>query len=164
MLEFVRANWGNIASVAGLIVSMVGFWFAIAQIRRSRTAAEAAREAANAARDRIAANLTIADLTRASDRIQELKELHRVQAWSRVLDRYPEVRRSLVEIRERHPGLTPQQLGILQNAVSQISIMEGEVETALAGNSAPSGTRFNPILSRIQLTLDEAVAQLQRVP
>lgn len=162
MATFIADNWGSLASVSGLLVSLVGFTSAIIQIRRSHSAATEARDAAVAARQTMARNLTIADLTRARDRMQTLKDLHRIGPWERALDRYDEVRRMLVEIRGRHPGLTSQQLSIIQNAVVQVGIMEGEVRAALREGRQPDIARFDATLSETQATLDELSVRLEQ--
>jgi len=60
MQTFLNEHWGDIASVLGLLVSVVGFWFALVSLRESREAslnakdaAIRAEEAARATRDSI---------------------------------------------------------------------------------------------------------------
>lgn len=162
MGNFFAENWGNLASVAGLVVSLVGFAIAIWQIRRSRNAADAAREAAVEARAAIGRNLTIEDIARASESIQSLKDLHQSESWERALDRYPVVRRMLIGIRERHPRLMNAQDTALQNAIGQLGIMEARLKAAIRDQRPPLTAHFDTILSEAQAALDEAGAQLQR--
>src|SRR5437870_7382870 len=42
-LDWFKAHYGNIASVLGLVVSLLGFSFTLWQVRKSRTAAERAQ-------------------------------------------------------------------------------------------------------------------------
>ena len=53
-----------------LIVSLAGFTIAVIQIRKTRSAAEHAAEAADAARDSVLQITSIADLTQASAQIR----------------------------------------------------------------------------------------------
>ena len=59
------AQWGDLASVAGLMVTILGFVIAIYGIWRSKTASEHARQAATAVRDSLAQHGAIADLSSA---------------------------------------------------------------------------------------------------
>ncbi len=161
-VAWIEDNWGNLASAVGLGVSVIGFGIAIYQIRRSRAAAVAAREAAQEARAALARNLTIADLTRVRERIQSIKDLHVSQQWQRAWDRYQDIRELLVEIRTRHQNLTASQRRIIQNAIRQIRAMEEAVQTTLIDNSRPDMREFNQMLSNVQSTLIEAEIQLQQ--
>ena len=161
-MAWFEDNWGSLASVVGVLVSLFGFGIAIVQIRRSRSAATAAKEAAEEAREALARDLTVADLVRADEQIQSLKEFHRVQEWRRALDRYPDVRRLLAEIAGRHQNLTDRHRESIQDAISQVLIMELTSETALINNESPDMTGFNERLSGVQSMLDEAAIQLQQ--
>ena len=90
-----------IVGVTALAVSLGGFAIAIWQIRKARSAAEAANTAATQARESLIHRLSIGDLARASSEIDRLKDLHRGQEWQRALDQYPRVRQTLVDVRVR---------------------------------------------------------------
>ena len=138
-----------------------GLGFAIYQIMRTRAVATAARDAAQEVREALARNFTIVDLTRAGEQIQGLKEYHPTQQWQRALDRYPDVRRLLVDIGETHQNLTDRHRETIQGARRQIQVMERTAETALRNNSAPNMRSFNATLSEVQSALAEIVIRLQ---
>ena len=163
-VSWIESNWGSLASVLGLAVAVVGLTYAIYQIRQTRSAATAAKEAALQARSALARNLTIADLTRASERMDELKRLHRSGQWQRAMDRYPDVRRLLVEILTRHQNLPTSQQRTIQTAIGRLRAMEETVEVALRDNSNPDLSQFNRTLSNVQAVLDQASSQLQHGP
>ena len=96
---------GSVASRAGLVVSLGGLGFAIWHILRLRGETRAAREAAEEARRAMSRETARMTLTRVNERIEGLKELHRNGEWYRALDRYPEIRRMLIDIRIRHPEM-----------------------------------------------------------
>ena len=72
-MDWFGNNWGNLASVLGVIISVVGFTLAVCQIRKTKTAAEAAKTAADNARAALSRSITIGDLDRASERIERVK-------------------------------------------------------------------------------------------
>ncbi len=161
-MAWFEDNWGSLASVVGVLVSLLGFWIAIVQIRRSRSAATAAKEAAEEAREALARDLTVADLVRADEQIQSLKEFHRMREWRRALDRYPDVRRLLAEIGGRHQNLNDTHRESLQNAISQLRSMERVAEAALINDESPDMADFNETLTGVQSMLDEIAVQLQQ--
>ena len=155
------ALWGGLVGTFGLAVSVIGFVVAIYQIRRSRDAASAARDAALEARAALRRDLTIADLARGRARIQELKEFHRSGQWQRALDRYPDVGELLMLIRNRHENLTDDQQRVIQDGVMQIRAMERSAENALNTDTTPDTVGYNEMLSEVQAALSVAESQLQ---
>ena len=161
-MSWIEANWGNVVSAVGLAVSIAGFAFAIVQIIRTRKVATAAKDAAESTRNALSRNLTIADLTRASERIEELKELHRSGEWRHVLDRYTAVRRLLVEIVTQHQDLSERPRGTLRTVIRLIEEMEGVAESALRDQDTPDMSDYNLIRSNAQSVLAEASIELQQ--
>jgi hypothetical protein len=92
-LDFFARHWGDLAGVLGLAVTI---WFAY----QAKSAAEQARDAARAAKDRIFSLDTIQDLTAAMMALNEIIRLQRLNArnvpWDIVLERYGSSRNSLV--------------------------------------------------------------------
>jgi hypothetical protein len=103
-LDFFAKHWGDLASVVGVAVSVIGFWYAIWLARQARTAAEQARDAAEAARGRIFSLDTIKELTAAKMALNEIIRLQRLNArsvpWDIVLERYGSALDSLVRSAE----------------------------------------------------------------
>ena len=156
-------TWGNLGPIAGLIVAVGGFAIAIWQITRTRRAAEAAEQAVVATRASLAAKLTIADLVRASERIQEIKRLHREHEWSRALDRYHDMRIMLADVRARHPSLADEQRSTIQGAIDQLGTIEARVaRPGGIGSDLATIERYDEFLLRAQSTLDELASDLQQ--
>ena len=150
-------EWANLGiGIAALVVSLSGFAIAIWQIRKARSAAEAAADAATKARDALVHRLAIGDLARASSEIDRLKELHRTQEWQRALDQHPRVRQTLVEVRTRIHDEPAETVTAFQVAIAQLAEMESAVERALADpEQSPISLRLNATLVSIQETLDD---------
>lgn len=151
-----------IVGVTALAVSLGGFAIAIWQIRKARSAAEAANRAATQARESLVHRLSIGDLARASSEIDRLKDLHRRQEWQRALDQYPGVRQTLVEVRNRVLDQPAAIATAFQEAVSQLVGMESAVERTLADPSRTLRAQdLNRRLVSIQQTLDDLRSQLE---
>jgi len=156
---------GSIASLAGVVVSLVGLGFAILQIRKLRGETRAAREASEATRKAVSRDLVLGDLIRISERIQSLKDLHRRAEWAQALQLYPELQRGLITLRSRYVGLSEidsvevwQGIVLLQNIERIVEVVE------LAGAEFPPQvvSEFNGQLTEIQTTLAELAIQLEQ--
>lgn len=142
------AKWGDMASVAGLLLTFVGFAITIIGVWRSKGAAEQARQAAVATREYIAHYDAIADLSSATATMEEIKRLQRYGVWAVLPDRYSELRRRLVAIRDSHANLGEDQRQALQGAMGTFADLERKIEKATAGGSAPPNpAKLNDIVS-----------------
>ena len=147
------AEIGSLASIAGLLVALLGLGFALLQLSRLRGETRAARQAAEETRRLLRRDLAGTDLTRLAERLQGLMEMHRSGDRARALDRYPEIQRLLIAIRRQHPNLSAEHRHSLQNAVNRLRNMQSELE-GQAGNIRPEQVqRFNNRLTQIQLNL-----------
>ena len=147
------AEIGSLASIAGLLVALVGLGFALLQLSRLRGETRAARQAAEETRRLLRRDLAGTDLTRLSERIQGLMEMHRSGDRGRALDRYPEIRRLLLEIRRQHPNLTAEYRLQIQSAVNALTNMQNQVEALTGEVPHEMSVEFNLTLSRYQANL-----------
>ncbi len=111
-LQEWAAPWGDLTSVVGLLLSLVGFAVTIVQVRRAKSAAEQARQAA------------IADLSSAMAVMDEIKRLQRNGIWPLLPDRYSELRRRLIAIRQSHAQLTEEQRESLSVTIDRFAELE----------------------------------------
>jgi len=143
------AQWGDIASVAGFLLSVVGFTITIVGVWRASSAAEQARQAAVAARESLAHYDAIADLSSVMTSMEEIKRHQRQGAWLILPDRYAELRRRLVAVRESHAQLSEAQRQALREAIITFAGSERVVEQWLAdGITPPSAAALNDRVSR----------------
>ena len=161
-MGFLEDNWGGLASVVGVGVSLPGFGIAIWQIRRTQTAAQAAEGAARETRGALARNLTLGDLSGAREQIQHLKETHRAGEWQRALFSYPLIQRVLADIRARHGGLERRDRRAIQTGIEEIDAMEHAVEAREAIPEGIDVAGFNTRLSRVQTLLDALMSKLEQ--
>ena len=98
MIDFLWANWGSLASVVGVVLSLGGLGWAIKEARGAKSASRAAQMAANETRDQIALHLRTVQLERAIGLIQVIKSLHNSDGWVAARELYQVLRTMLSEI------------------------------------------------------------------
>ena len=147
------AEIGSLASIAGLLVALLGLGFALLQLSRLRGETRAARQAAEETRRLLRRDLAGTDLTRLSERIQGLMEMHRSGDRGRALDRYPEIQRLLIEIRRQHPNLTAEHRDRLQEAIATLRNMQSALERLAGDIPQPVVANFNSALLLLQSEL-----------
>jgi hypothetical protein len=125
-LDFLARHWGDLAGALGLAVTI---WFAF----QAKSAAELARDAARAARDRIFSLDTMEDLTSAKMALIDIVGLQRLELgevlWPIVLDRYERARLSLVRC-EQASIVPAAQRGSIVTAVGLLRSIVEDIETA----------------------------------
>lgn len=156
-------GWGDWASVLGLLVGVVGFAVTIYSVKRSRSAAESAQQAANDARQAILRTEVIASFASAVTVMDEVKRLHRAGAWSILPDRYSYLRRALISIRSNHPNLNENHRVLIQSAIEQFQLMESTVESHLAGNGSQlNAAKLNKIVTSQIDKLDDVLNSIKQ--
>lgn len=170
MLETTKQfakEWGNIASLAGVLISIVGFTLTLIGVIKSRSAAESAKSSAAEVRQKLAIKTSLVDLTRVASEVEELKLFHRANVWDALPSRYTSVRRNLLVIKETYANLSRKQKTDIQGVIGQFSSIEQIVEKALASRQDPpdvptlnriaaeQGDKINAILVSIQQTIGE---------
>lgn len=154
---------GDIASVLGLFVSLVGFLVTIYGVWRSKRSAQRAEAAARRATEAIASMHSITDLASVLAALEEVKRLHRTSAWTLLPDRYGSLRGKLVALRTSRPRLSEDQNATLQGAIQHLANLEATVDRALAASKTPSNVpRLTSIVSDQIDKLTELLAQLHR--
>jgi hypothetical protein len=123
-------HWGDIASVFGVIISVVGFAVTIWGVLRSKKAAKMAQEAAVKARDAVLRLDVLTEIPAAIAIMEEIKRLHRITGSRRLLpDRYTSVNQKLSAIKNSRPRLPQEYVDALQLAIQQFRSMEEQNET-----------------------------------
>lgn len=159
-MDLFAKHWGDLASVVGLAVTI---WFAYL----AKSAAEQARDAAEAARDRIFSLDTIKDLTAAKMALNEIIRLQRLDAWNVpwdiVLERYGSSRDSLVRCAESL-GVPDAQRQSIGEAIALLSIIVVAIERARVEEDPGrlDTVRFNRSLSTLIDELERARIAIER--
>jgi len=154
---------GDIASVVGAIIGLIGFVIIIINVRSSRKAAMQAENAVLKVRVDIQRLHSVEDFSSALAAMTEIKTLHRQQIWQLLPERYSALRKSLISIRATTPDLSEDQKTTLQNAIHNFSTMEADVEKFLAdGSESPDVARFNIAVSRQFDRLQQILVEIKQ--
>lgn len=137
-------------STVGVVVSLLGLGFAIWQLMKVKSTADAAKKAAEEARDNFKRELTSVELAHLNGRINHLKEIHRSGNRQRILDHYLFVKESLRDIYRQYPELPDDKRATLTRAVEVISAMEFQVETLGSRIEAAVAAELNAELNEMQ--------------
>src|SRR3954451_18288780 len=107
---------GDLASIAGVAISIIGFIITVVNVRRSKSAAERAEAAANEARLLVRSYETVADFSAAIAIMDEIKRLHRTGQLDMLLDRYAALRKVLIGVRRLSPMTDESKGTLIQSA------------------------------------------------
>jgi hypothetical protein len=142
-ISWLANNWGSLVNVLGLLATIVGFGLALATLRRTATAAEAAKHAAEDARIEI---YKVDVITVCSDllaRLEEIKHLHREGQAALLPSRYSEARSLLVAagvaVKHLHKGLQTD-FGEMLDAIDHF---ETRVDVFVTKGRVPDFVKFN---------------------
>ena len=160
-MDFFLDHWGNIFSVIGVVVSVVGLAWAIREARRARSAAQAAERATVETRASIGHRLAATDLERGIGLIQRLKSLHREGHWDAALEQYQTLRAIISDIIARYSELELEVRERLNRARTSLSEMEKSVEHVLQGREDADPASLNGQLNEIQIDLESIVSAME---
>jgi hypothetical protein len=94
--------------------------------------------------------------------MNEIKRLHRVEAWAILPDRYAALRNMLISIRSMNPSLREEYRIAIQNALQQFSDIEKAVERSLVSNKQLNRARLNAIVTTQVDKLIEILEEIKR--
>ncbi|MBI3092285.1 MAG: hypothetical protein HYY96_16615 [Candidatus Tectomicrobia bacterium] len=159
---WLSASSRDAVSLLALLVTVVGFCWAIYQAWRAKQEATEAAKAARGAQAEIQKNLGIADFINTKRLIDAVKLHHLNKDWVRAHERYGDIRNGLVNLRSLYPSMSTQQRTDIQSAITAIAKIDQEVSEAISKNQEPHDPlRFNGILFTVQTILDEVIGELQ---
>lgn len=148
-LQWIATNHiGDLASLAGVAISIVGFIVTVWNVVRSRSAAERAESAASEARRIVRRYEAVSELSAAIAIMEEIKRLHRVGQVDILLDRYASLRKALIGVRKLGPAVDQEMDTAIQSTITTLATMETHVERSRFDRSLPDFARLNRLLSR----------------
>lgn len=152
---------GDYASLLGLVISVVGFFFTIKTSLKTRDAAKQASVAVVSMREDLRKGETVADFSSALAIMDEIKRMHRTGSLNLLPDRYSQLRRFLVSIRSSNPLLSEEDQKIIQGAIAQFSSIERSVEKALEQNGSVSAAKSNSLVSKQYESIQELLVRIK---
>ncbi len=125
------------ATLLGLLITGVGFYYTIRMVRESKTAAQQTEQAVREVTAKLAVRTARNDLEAVQRIIEEIKELHRSNQWILLPARFTNVRKQLITVKETTNSLTDKQRSAIQGVVVQFRKVEQTIEAALRERRAP---------------------------
>jgi hypothetical protein len=158
-------NWGDIASVAGVLISIIGFGFTLFGLARSKSAAKQVESAVADVRQRFFLKSVAVDLDTLMSDIEEIKQLHRFGTWAAMPSRYFSIRKRLLLLKGNTPTLSKSQKASIQGCVEQFKEIAEIVEVALATKETPKdvaalnriATEQSDKLTAVLVTVQQAI-------
>ena len=143
-MEFLQNNWGDLASALGLAATALAAALAALNAR-------SAKQAAIEARDGIGRTLTGADIQKAINLIERIKERHAQNRWDAAADRYPDLRELLYNIEARLPdGYDRMREGLVQATTQVLNLEKSVMENPPPESVAETLDELNRIQALLQ--------------
>ncbi|MBI1904067.1 MAG: hypothetical protein HYS13_23445 [Planctomycetia bacterium] len=140
-VAFLGEHWGDLASVAGLAVSLIGFWLAV-------RAAWAAARAATDAKDLLTRYDCILEVSQALSAMEEIKRLMRDKAWTLVPDRCTVICQSLISGRVGFGRFSIEDDAALTGIIQQFQGIREKVERANVSGKYPAVANIIALVSK----------------
>jgi hypothetical protein len=163
MGSFFSEHWGDLASVAGFVVSGLGVWVAAWQAWKARNAAEGARRAAQSARDTMAHVDAVSQLTAIVAKIEEVKTLIRGNLWHPIPDRLATARTQCGQVAAAIRQTTDAERRDLTATLAQLRYIEEDIDRSLAQQQPPAnGLEMIVVLNKQADRLHQILATVRR--
>jgi len=150
------ANAGDVASIIGLSIVVIGFAITIFTLWRTKRVVIKVRED-------IAWTDTVQELAAVQAAMEEIKRLHRTKSWELLPERYSALRKSLISIRGANPDLSDGHKMILQKGIQHFAGLERQVERSImTGEELPNVAKLNNIVSNQLDSIQEVLVEIRK--
>lgn len=156
LLSYLKEHYGDLASVVGLLVSLIGFIVTIINVRKTKRAAEDARQATREAVERIGSQLLGSDISASLQLIRELDATCRKRNWEAAIDRCDEARTRLAHLSENR-RLKSAERDYINSKIDEFRDLMAEIQKL---QEAPMPRGIPPKTSR---RLHEIITDLSRI-
>jgi hypothetical protein len=146
----VNNHLGDIASIIGLLLAIIGFTITVYQIRSAKNAAKQAEEEVRKLRETLRKTDTVTDLSIAISVMEEIKRLHRAEEWDKTVEYYADIRGKLITINTDNPNLSEEQRNELIGIITVFKNIESKIEKSINSPSPIKGVNaanLNKIVS-----------------
>ena len=161
VLTWIRNNQiGDLAGIAGIFISIIGFCATLYGVAKSKSAAESAEEAAKKTRESVRSLDAILDFSATISALEEIKRLQRQSAWAVLPERYAAARKLLILFRESGFALSVAEKAGIQDAIVNFKDLETKIERLQDTPERLNSARLNPIISE---QIDNLVVVLSKL-
>ncbi len=156
MIDFIiRHQLGDLSSIIALIISFIGFAIIIYNVINTIKLSVKLRNDMK----RID---SVSEFSSAISCMDEIKTLHRMEAWQILPNKYSILRRALIVIREINPDISYESKRIIQSTISTLRIIENEIEKSNYSKSSPPNVpKLNQSISRQMDKLHPVLIEMQ---
>lgn len=164
LIDFiVKNNWGDVASIIGLIITIISFIVILINVLRSKRAAEQAKVAVAQVREDLLKVDTVAEFSSALSCMDEIRRLHRQEAWEILPDRYSALKKSLISIKSSNPNMSDEHKKVIQSTIQIFTSIADQVETSLSlKESPPDIAKLNQIISKHIDKLQQVLIEIKK--
>jgi hypothetical protein len=159
------AIFGNMLNIAGIVLTLIGFWITISSSWKARDAADLARCEVAKVRDDLRKVNTVADISQALFLIEECKKLHRDNKWPLLPDKYSALKHLLITIRSTYTDFSEDQKSAIQSTTTELTNIEVQIEKFLSSQkiakSIPDASKLNTALTKHSDNLREILAYIR---
>lgn len=163
MQYIIEKNLGDLTSVLGFIVALIGFSWTIISVLRSKSATEGAKDAVLKVRDDMRYVETVSEVSTVITAMDEIKRLHREGTWRVLPDRYSVLRKLLISIKASNSDMNTRYKSVFQDAIQSLRSIEKQVEYANLQAKIPQNVaKLNAIISRLIDSLHEILVEIKK--
>ncbi|QQS36833.1 MAG: hypothetical protein IPM56_02415 [Ignavibacteriales bacterium] len=157
-----KYSLGDLASIFGLIITIIGFVITFIKVRQSKNAAELAQVISLKLREDLQRTDTVIEFSAAIISMDEIKRLHRQRAWEILPERYTSLRKSLISIKSSNDKLSIEQMRKLQSAIQNLKSIEEQVDFAIIHKKEPDNVdKLNKIIALQADKLTEVLIEIR---
>jgi hypothetical protein len=120
-----------LAGIFGAIIGLIGFYLTISQVREAKTAADAARDAANQVKSKILLLDIVSELSVAGGALREAQRHLKLPAWNNAIESYLNARECLVRVSSVSQNLKPEEKDKMSKTLADISSFCNYIERNL---------------------------------
>lgn len=157
-LNYVEANkLGDLASLFGLVITLIGFAVTIWKVLKIKKTSEKAQEIVEKIREDVIQINFVSELTKAISEMDEIKRLHRENAWVVLPDRYSSLMKTLISVENSKNDFNSDEKVIFRRAILMVRDLEQKIEKHL------DGTKEISEISSLNRSISNELDSLQKV-
>lgn len=161
ILDWIKNNQvGDLSSLAGVLISIFGFFATFVGVLKSKNAARRAEDAANSAKESIRLFDLVVDFSAAIAILEEIKRAHRQGDVFSLPDRYAAIKKLLLTIIATKIEISDEQRNVVHEAAKYITRMERQIEKKISANEKIDLIKFN---GKVTENLDNLIKILAEI-
>ena len=156
-------TWIDWFSITGSSLTFIALVIAIVQLRKTASAALAAKQASEDIKIKLISIEILNDLSKSITFLSELKVLTREKKWELVSDRCGFIKLSIINIKNTYPNLEDNDKKKLQSSITQLTTLEKKIEENISVINSDTSqlNKANNILIKMTVDLQDLLSRLK---